>query len=187
MVIAQELHMLHVFNDQLAIAGTLVREDLVEIAKRGYRTLVDLRTACAPAAGGLKPEEVRHGAIRRGFVYCQLPISLTALDDVVIARVRRTLQEAATPVLVHCVSGRCAGALALVHLACEQGWTAAQYFHHLRALGLHIETLPPVCDVLMKYVARHSPAYRDNSAIPEQEVPPPQGKSSLMKFDDQNR
>lgn len=143
-------------NDWLAIAGTLVWEDITALAQRGYRSFIDLRGENEPAAGGLGPHEVRRWVRVHGLTYRQIPVLVTALDDATVDAVRHTLREVEKPVLLHCASGRRAGALALMHLGCEEGATVEQCLTRARAMGLDFEGLPPLRDFFVDYLTRYS-------------------------------
>jgi uncharacterized protein (TIGR01244 family) len=96
-----EAKMIVVLTEQLALAGTLVLADIAEIGRRGYQTLIDLRTDGEPAAGGLSPAEVRQHATALGLAYRQIPVSVPALNDATVETVRCTLWEAKGPILLH--------------------------------------------------------------------------------------
>ncbi len=149
--------MLTTLNERLAVAGTLVYADMAEIAQRGYRMLIDLRADGEPAAGGLSPDEVRQCAPAFGFMYVQVPIVMATLDDAVIEAVRRLLRDTTGPVLLHCTSGRRAGAVGLLHLCCEEGASIEQYVAQAQALSLDWESLPSLGAFCRGYLARCCP------------------------------
>ncbi len=152
--------MIVVLTEQLALAGTLVHADIAEIGRRGYQTLIDLRTDREPAAGGLSPAEVRQHATALGLAYCQIPVSVPALNDATVETVRRALREAEGPVLLHCVSGRRAGALALMHLGCEEGASVEQCFAKAQVIGLDWDSLPGLREFCIEYISRHLSSQR---------------------------
>lgn len=149
--------MLTTLNERLAVAGTLVYADMAEIAKRGYRTLIDLRADGEPAAGGLSPAEVRQCVTAFGIVYVQVPIVIATLDDAVVETVRRLRRETTGPVLLHCTSGRRAGAVALLHLCCDEEASIEQYLAKAQALGLDWDSLPSLREFCTGYIARCCP------------------------------
>jgi len=151
--------MMHVLNAYIAIAGALCREDVSQLAKRGYRTLIDLRTDDEPATG-LRPDEERQCAIRQGLVYRQIPIKGTTLNICRVASVRRVLQKAQGPVLLHCGSGRRACAFALMHLGCEQGVSVEECLVRGQRLGFDWESMPILRDFFVRYLTGHSPVHR---------------------------
>ncbi|HXG18112.1 MAG TPA: sulfur transferase domain-containing protein [Methylomirabilota bacterium] len=147
-------------NDWLAIAGTLVWEDITALARRGYRTFIDLRGEHEPVAGGLTPRQVERCVIACGLSYRQIPVLLTRLDDATVDAVRHTLREVEKPILLHCASGRRAGALALMHLGCEEGATVEHCLTRARVMGLDFDDLSPLRDFFVSYLTRYSGAYR---------------------------
>lgn len=147
-------------NDWLAIAGTLICEDIAALALRRYRTFIDLRADSEPAAGGLSPRAVQRCVSALGLSYRQIPVLATALNDATVDAVRRTLREVEKPILLHCASGRRAGALALMHLGCEQGASVEQCLTRAQVMGLDFDGLPPLRDFFVSYLTRDSGAYR---------------------------
>jgi uncharacterized protein (TIGR01244 family) len=150
--------MIQQVNDRVAVAGTLLAADLGELARLGYRTVIDLRTDGEPAAGGLSPSEEEARARGLGLAYRRVPVSMQSLDDAPIAAVRTALEAATAPVLVHCSSGLRAIALALLHVCCEEGATADDALVRARTLGLDWERdwrLRGHVNFFVSYLTRH--------------------------------
>lgn len=91
----------------------------------------------------------------RGVPYQQIPIVVTSFDALCIARVRAVLTAAATPIVLHCASGRRAGILALIHLGCQGAWSAEQCLGKPPGLGLNLDGMPLLRDLLVQYVVAH--------------------------------
>src|SRR5690348_9114735 len=95
--------------DGVAAAGQPDEGALAELARAGYRTVVDLRA----------PEEARGfdeaAAVERaGMTYLPLPVTQLTLDDAAFDRFRAVMRDPARrPILVHCASSNRVGALLL--------------------------------------------------------------------------
>ena len=142
-------------NDRLAIAGALTETDLAHLIAQDYRTIIDLRSNDEPVASGLRPAEERQYAAALGVPYQQIPIVITSFDALCITQVRAALSHAAAPVVLHCASGRRAGILALVHLGCQEGWSADRCLSKAPVLGLDLDGMPLLRDLLVRYVVAH--------------------------------
>ncbi len=80
---------------------------------------------------------------------------ITSFDALCITQVRAALSHAAAPVVLHCASGRRAGILALVHLGCQEGWSADRCLGKAPVLGLDLDGMPLLRDLLVRYVVAH--------------------------------
>ena len=137
-------------NGHVAIAGALAQTDIERLAQQGYRTIIDLRTDDEPVPHGLRPVEVGECAANLNLHYQQIPITLARVDTRCINRVRGALERAETPVLLHCASGRRAGFFALIHLGCQGRWSAEKCLSHAPCIGLDLESMPAMRDLLVQ-------------------------------------
>jgi protein tyrosine/serine phosphatase len=60
------------------------------------------------------------------------------------------------PVFVHCANGKRAGAVALMHLAVENGWTLQEAFEKARSLGFDYESEPQLKEFFERYIRQYS-------------------------------
>ena len=74
----------------------------------------------------------------------------------VISQKIEELKKGKAPVFIHCGSGRRAGAMALLHLAAENGWTVERAFEEAQRLGFDYESEPQIREFFEKYIGRHS-------------------------------
>ena len=89
----------------LAVAGALAPADFAEIARRGFKTVINNRPD-GEEAGQLTAREEAVLAWRAGLVYRHVPaIKHEVLDDRMIAAQAHALASAPGPVLLHCRSG----------------------------------------------------------------------------------
>lgn len=147
---------------RLALSSALCESDLSYVIDEGYRTIIDLRSDDEAAAGGLRPAVERRYAAERHVAYYRIPVVLTSLESLRIDAVRAALAAATSPVLLHCANGCRAGLVALIHLGCQEGWSAAECAQRAPALGLDLDRIPVLRDVLLDYVSAHP----DGSAKP---------------------
>jgi uncharacterized protein (TIGR01244 family) len=150
--IAEGTAMIQKVNQHLAISGALTQGDLEQLATQGYRSIIDLRSDDEPAIGGLRPSQERQCAAGMNLSYLQLPVIFPKLEPTCINLVRDALERAMPPVLLHCASGRRAGYLALIYLGCQGRWSAEQCLDHASRLGLDIDGMSAMRDILVKYV-----------------------------------
>ena len=148
-------------DDEAAVGGAPGREDVGRLAGEGYRTVLDLRTAREGTPEGvLGVGEERLAVGEAGMRHENLPVDMAEADEALIGRVGERIRGAEKPVLVHCASGRRAGAMVLANLAVERGMTAEQCFERAGEMGFDCESEPETKRLVAGYVERNSPAYR---------------------------
>ncbi|MBI4553974.1 MAG: MBL fold metallo-hydrolase [Candidatus Latescibacteria bacterium] len=126
-------------SDRLGIGGQLTEADFDLIKARGYKTVVNLRS---PQERSPLPFALEEARVRElGMEYVSLPVTRETLTTETVDRLSGLVQrDDRAPVFVHCASGRRSGALAILHLAVEHGWTAEQTFERARNLGFECES-----------------------------------------------
>jgi uncharacterized protein (TIGR01244 family) len=119
-------------NDDLAIAGQITPEQLQQIAQEGFKSVLNLRS---PDEKGFLSNEQQQ-AEGLGLYYINVPVKVEAINDEVAAQVLKKLDELSKPILVHCNNAMRAAAMALMHIATQQGVSLSQAFNQAEQLGL---------------------------------------------------
>ncbi len=109
---------------------------LRKAASSGVRSVVNFRTSDEKTHLSLHDE--RRVAEAAGLNYLHHPVSADALDDALVDDFRRSLDDLPQPVLLHCASGKRAGAMALMTLAAENGLDGDAALDLGRARGLDL-------------------------------------------------
>lgn len=147
-------------DEGLAVGGALGWEDAGALEREGYGTVLDLRTPRENVPQGVLGVEDEAAAVEgAGMRYENVPVDMSGVDEALIERVGERIRAAEGPVLVHCASGRRAGAMALMNLAVERGMTAEQCLDAASAMGFDCESEPGMKRLVTGYVERRSPAY----------------------------
>ncbi len=92
---------------------------LRQAAEQGFRSVVNFRTA--EEKQEVTPETERRIAEEAGLIYLHHPVSPDALDDALVDEFQQKLSGLPTPVLLHCSSGKRAGAMTLMAIGAEEG------------------------------------------------------------------
>ena len=139
-------------DDRFAVAKFAPdREAIRRLAEQGFRTVVNHRTD--DERQDLPPFEEGGAVNEAGMDYLHYPVSGGALDDFVVDSFREKLPGLPTPVLIHCGSGKRAGAIALMHVASEQGMSGEDALRKAREAGLNLGDLE---HFVKDYVERHN-------------------------------
>lgn len=117
-------------NDELAIAGSVTFQQLQQLAKEGFQSVLSLRS---PDNSG-SVDELHIG--RLGLCYVNLPIEQQVMNPKIAARVLNQIDKLPKPTLVYCNNATLAAAMVLMHIAMRQGESLSQAFRRAENLGL---------------------------------------------------
>ncbi len=144
----------HRVSRELSVsAAPSTERDVQNLACRGYRSVIDLRSADEPLRG-VPPHLEAHAAEAAGLSYHRVPVSLGALSAAAVDRVRLALVAAEPPTLLHCGSGRRAWLCALIHLGCQNRWTIDQCLDVATEHAAAMHELPTLRGFLDSYLER---------------------------------
>ncbi len=90
---------------QVATGGKLNEGGVQELAEKGFKTIIDLRTE---AEGTLTEKQAVEAA---GMRYINIPVTSAGINDEQLAAFNSMIEQAATPVLLHCALGNRVGAM----------------------------------------------------------------------------
>jgi uncharacterized protein (TIGR01244 family) len=120
-------------SDEFSAGGQPTPETLKQLAKEGYKSVVNLRS---PDETGVLADEQQQ-AQAAGLEYVNVPISSTQASDDSTAKVLFELEKLPTPVYFHCGAGGRANALALITLATQQQLNHEQVLAKAKELGIN--------------------------------------------------
>lgn len=118
----------------VACAGATDAAAIPEIARRGYKAIVNLRLA---SERGAAIDEAREAASRAGIRYIHLPFDTARPDAEIIDRFIGAVTDASNqPIFIHCASANRVGALWMIKRVTIDGWDTAKAESEARAIGL---------------------------------------------------
>jgi uncharacterized protein (TIGR01244 family) len=119
-------------TNELAIAGQPTLDELQQLAVKGYRTVVNLRSP--NEIGFLDDEQQQTESL--GLHYANIPIQMKNLNLNDVLTLIQQLVGLPKPMLVHCDNGVRSSIVALMQIAIEQGIRAEDAFQRVAKLGL---------------------------------------------------
>ena len=132
----------------LATGGQPCADHFRQLAKAGYRTVVDLRHP-SEARGFDEATTAREAGLR----YENIPVTPHTLCDEDFDRLRALLKDPATrPALVHCASANRVGALLIPYLILDEGKSPPEAERLAGEIGLRS---PELAEVARQYVRTH--------------------------------
>ncbi|MEQ3624203.1 MAG: sulfur transferase domain-containing protein [Celeribacter sp.] len=94
-------------------------DTLQDAARQGYRSIVNFKTDVEKQ--DVTPAEEKRLAEDAGLAYLHHPVAPEALDGELVDAFRRKLADLPRPVLLHCASGKRAGAMTLMAIGATRG------------------------------------------------------------------
>lgn len=139
------------FSDELVTGPKPRGLDYLYLRADGIRSIIDLQPAPDDVDCNRDAEaELAHIA---RMDYCNLPID--RLDGASVGKLREALTQNRAPVYVHCRTGCLAGALVLMLLAAQHGWTPAETLDVARRRGFTCEDAR-MLDRVCNFAAAHA-------------------------------
>jgi protein tyrosine phosphatase (PTP) superfamily phosphohydrolase (DUF442 family) len=140
-----------VVDPTIGCAGATEARVMPELARRGYRAVLNLRLA---TEAGAAIEESRRAAEAAGLTYIHLPFDGQKPDPVVAdAFIRAVSDPGHQPVFIHCVSANRVSALLLAKRLVVDGWTEVRALEEAKIVG-------PPSPALQKFALSYAAARR---------------------------
>ncbi len=111
-------------NEELAIAGQIALNQLRQIARAGYQTVLNLRS---PHEDGFLESEQSLAELL-GLRYIHIPTQVLAFDLELARQILQHIAELPKPILLHCDTGARSAAIAAMHVTVQQGTPLEQAF-----------------------------------------------------------
>jgi uncharacterized protein (TIGR01244 family) len=114
---------------KLATSGALGDGAVKELAKKGFKTIIDLRTKAEGTASEKESVE------KASMAYFNIPVTGKGVNDKQLAEFTKIFESAKGPVLLHCASANRAGAM-LTRYYLSKGMARGAAFERGRAIGI---------------------------------------------------
>lgn len=134
----------------VACAGATEVRAIPELARRGYKSVLNLRVATEEGAA---IEESRDAAAKAGLRFIHLPFATAEPDPKVVDRFLTLVTDPANqPMFINCGSANRVAAVWLVKRMLVDKWDEPKALEEAKAIGLRTEALQAFA---LDYVARH--------------------------------
>ena len=141
-------------NEQVSVGGQPSEEQLQELVQDGFRSVVNFRTE-GEEDQPLSPAEEGSVVERLGLIYVHIPVISGAIEPDAVDQFRAKLPELPKPIFAHCKGGTRAGAMVMMHVACEQQINGKQALDEADHLGIKLNQAQ-LRQSIMQYVDRHT-------------------------------
>ena len=125
-------------NADITVGPQPTETDIEELKHNGYKSIVNFRTN-GEDDQPLSPEAERAAAEQHGMVYLHHPVAMDAISLGVVDAWRMQLAGLPKPIYAHCRTGKRAGAMAMMHMACERGMTGDETLEQAKHMGFECD------------------------------------------------
>lgn len=140
-------------DESVTVGAQPTEPDVQELARRGFRSIVNLRTA-GEEEQPLDPAQEGQAAEKNGLRYAHIPISLRNLTTEQMDSFRDEMENLPSPVYIHCRGGTRAAALLAIHRAVESGKSGDEAIRDAEQIGAPVDT-PEYLEFFKEYVEQH--------------------------------
>lgn len=127
-------------------------DEFARIAREGFRSVVSLQSGDEKQKN--PPDDERRMVEQAGLAFYHQPVTKDSLSDDAVDRFREALESLPKPVLMHCASGKRAGAMAMMHMGTEKGMSGEEVIGKAAEMGFECDT-PELERFVRSYVDHH--------------------------------
>ena len=143
-------------NENLTTTGQIIPNQLEQAIEEGFKSVLNLRS---PDELGFNQDEQKV-AEKLGLYYANVPLKLEALNEELITKILKTVEQIPKPAVIHCAAGMRSTGIALLSIAIQEGLTSEQAFAKARKLGFgffeDMRVSPRLRQLFVDYVNKHA-------------------------------
>ena len=139
-------------NDEVTVGPQPSEEQLKELARQGFRSVVNFRTD-GEDDQPLSPAQEGETVKALGMEYLHVPVSMKSMAPETVDRFRQRYPDLPKPVFAHCKSGKRAGAMVMMHVAAQSGMSGEQTLEQAERMGFRCDQ-PELKAFVRQYVDR---------------------------------
>ena len=137
-------------GDEVGCAGATDPKALAEVARRGYKSVLNLREATET---GVALEESKAAAEHAGLKYIHLPFNVAMPDSKVVDTFLATVADRSNqPVYIHCGSANRVGGMWMIKRVIQDGWAVDRARTEAEAIGL---SSPQLIAFVGEFISKH--------------------------------
>lgn len=147
-------------SEQVTVGPQPTEEEIQQLEKDGFKTVVNFR-AEDEQDQPLSPQDEGDKVEAAGMSYFHLPVSMKSMSPDLVDRFREKFSELPKPIFAHCQKGKRAGAMVMMHVACEAGMTGEQAIEKAKEMGFECDK-PELVEFVQGYVDQHTARQQDS-------------------------
>lgn len=139
-------------SESITIGAQPSEEELSQLMNKGFKSIVNLRVD-GENEQPMSPDEEGKKAKALGIEYVHIPVPSKSMKTEQVDQFRQALKQLPFPVLVHCQKGKRAGALSMMHIAIESGWSGEETLQKAHDMGFQCDD-PTMAEFVKSYIDR---------------------------------
>lgn len=137
-------------SDRVTIGCQPSPEEISQLAKEGFRSLINLRVEHEDP-DMLSPIDEGQFVKDAGMEYLHLDVSAQQIRPQQVDDFCNAAENLDAPIFVHCKGGKRAGAMALMHAGVKNGWSGDETLEQAEQLGFECDK-PELAEFIKEYV-----------------------------------
>ena len=140
-------------NEQITVGPQPSEQELAELKRMGFKSIVNVR-AEGEKDQPLSPQVEGDQARAMGLHYVHIAVPMGNFQAAQVDQFRVAMAKLPQPVFSHCLGGKRAGVLAMMHEAVEEGLSGEEAITRANEKGLNIDK-PELAQFMTRYVDEH--------------------------------
>lgn len=141
-------------NEQVTVGPQPNENDIRDLKNQGFQCIVNFRTE-GEEEQPLSPDVEAENVKSAGMQYLHIPVSMKSMGPELVDQFREEFPGLPKPLFAHCKTGKRAGAMVMMHVACENGMTGEQTLQKAEDMGFECDK-PELIEFVKNYVDNHS-------------------------------
>lgn len=159
-------------SDQFSAAGQITPEELQQVAKEGFRSILNLRSS---QETGFQADE-HDKALAAGLDYANIPLNPSEPNQELVDKAIREIEDLPKPILVHCAAGARASAIALIATSIQGGLTREEITAKAKEIDLKLD------QPHLKQFLQHTENQATDTAIRSESIKIPNGDLQIDAY-----
>lgn len=141
-------------NEHVTVGPQPTEEEIQQLSQQEFKTIVNFRTD-GEEEQPLSPDSEGEMVKAKGMEYVNIPVTTKSMRPELVDQFRKEYADLPKPVFAHCKSGKRAGAMVMMHVACETGMTGEQTLQKAEEMGFECDQ-PELVEFVKSYVDNHA-------------------------------
>lgn len=142
-------------NDQVTVGPQPSPAELEQLARHGYKSVINLRTSGETDDDELGTDEEGGQVKALGMQYVNIPVSMDDADETTVDHFRQNLHRMPKPVYVHCARGKRAGAMTMMDVGVKKDMDGQEVLEKAEDMGFECDQ-EQLEQFVRKYVNEHT-------------------------------
>jgi uncharacterized protein (TIGR01244 family) len=141
-------------NDEVTVGGQPTAEELQQYGRLGFKSVINFRNE-GEDNEQVDPAEEGRIAQEHGMAYLHVPVSMKSMSPAAVDEFRSKFTGMPKPAFAHCKSGKRAGAMVMIDMACRRGMSGEETLQQAEEMGFECDN-PQLREFVSSYVDQHA-------------------------------